>query len=116
MSPRPPLAGAKTWQAVIDTANSQCQCSGSCGKDHTKTGGRCDRTHGSHAHKHGGGQVRLIAAPAEPTGLLLPPHQAAALPTSHLAAWCPACHDAARRAAAKAQQATAPAVEPDALF
>ncbi|MFJ9772677.1 hypothetical protein ACIRVF_15765 [Kitasatospora sp. NPDC101157] len=116
MNPRPPLAGAKTWQHVIDTAGARCQCTGTCGKNHAKTDGRCERVHGGYQHQHGGGQVRLIAAPADPANLLLPAHRITALPMQALAAWCPACHDATRTKARKAEQDSAPAAEPDALF
>ncbi|WP_405011001.1 hypothetical protein [Kitasatospora sp. NBC_01539] len=111
----PPLAGADLWQAVLAAAAGRCQCRGACGKSHAKDGGRCNREHGGHQQHHGG-TVHLIAAPAEPATLLLPAHQAAALPKRDLAAWCPACHDAAQRTARKARHDTAPATEPDALF
>ncbi|MFG2903686.1 hypothetical protein ACGF13_01270 [Kitasatospora sp. NPDC048286] len=112
----PPLAGADLWRAVLAAAAGRCQCRGTCGKTHDKDGGRCPAVHGTYQAKHGRGWVRLLAAPADPVSLLLPPHQAAALPKQALVAWCRHCHDATLRAA-KAQHATAaPAVEPDALF
>ena len=63
-----------------------------------------------------GGTVHLIAAPAEPADLLLPDHQAAALPKQSLAAWCPDCHHGTRTAAHRAHRAAAPAAEPASLF
>ncbi|MFD7986853.1 hypothetical protein ACFV4M_26205 [Kitasatospora indigofera] len=112
----PPLAGADLWQAVMAAAAGRCQCRGTCGKSHTKDGGRCPRAHAGLNHRHGGGTVHLIAAPADPAALLLPDHQAAALPKQRLAAWCPDCHHGTRTAARRAQQAAVPAPEPDALF
>ncbi|WP_404869148.1 hypothetical protein ACI1MP_19950 [Kitasatospora griseola] len=111
----PPLPGADMWQAVVHAAAGRCQCRGACGKSHAKSGDRCGREHGGYQQHHGGGTVRLLAAPADPANLLLPPHRAAALPKHALAAWCPTCHDAALTAARKAARAAAPA-EPDALF
>ncbi|GGV39571.1 hypothetical protein GCM10010495_66170 [Kitasatospora herbaricolor] len=105
----PPLAGADLWQAVMAAAAGRCQCRGTCGKSHAKDGGRCPREHSHLAH-------HLIAAPAEPADLLLAPHQAAALPKTALAAWCPPCHDATLSAARKTRRTAAPAAEPDSLF
>ncbi|MFD8598382.1 hypothetical protein ACFV1L_25595 [Kitasatospora sp. NPDC059646] len=111
----PPLVGADLWQAVVRAAAGRCQCRGACGKSHAKDGGRCGREHGGYQQHHGGGTVRLLAAPADPASLLLPPHRIAALPKQALAAWCPACHDAGLAAARKTARAAAPA-EPDTLF
>ncbi|MFJ9693420.1 hypothetical protein [Kitasatospora sp. NPDC101183] len=104
------------WQAVLAAAAGRCQCRGTCGKNHDKDGGRCPAVHGGYGHRHGTGPIRLLAAPADPTSLLLPAHQAAALPKRALAAWCPACLDATTRAVRKARQVAAPPAEPDALF
>ncbi|WP_234327093.1 hypothetical protein [Streptomyces sp. NRRL WC-3742] len=113
----PPLGDQQgLWQAVLAAAAGRCQCRGTCGKNHEKDGGRCPAVHGGYGHRHGTGPVRLLAAPADPHGLLLPSHQAAALPKRSLAAWCPTCHDATRRAAIAARHASAPATEPDTLF
>ncbi|MFF2076372.1 hypothetical protein ACFVXG_16625 [Kitasatospora sp. NPDC058162] len=113
----PPLGDTEgLWQAVIAASAGRCQCRGTCGTSHEKDGGRCKTVHGGYGRRHGTGPVRLLAAPAEPADLLLPAHKAAALPKTALVAWCPECHDATRRAAAKAQQASAPAAEPDSLF
>ncbi|MEV0187508.1 hypothetical protein AB0I39_03085 [Kitasatospora purpeofusca] len=117
MTGRTPPLGDTTglWQAVLAAAAGRCQCRGTCGRSHAKDGGRCPTVHGGYA-RHGTGPVSLLAAPAEPDGLLLPAHRAAALPKQQLAAWCPACHDATRRTAAKARQAAADLAGPDALF
>jgi hypothetical protein len=112
----PPLAGADLWQAVLAAAAGRCQCRGACGKSHAKDGGRCPREHGGYQQHHGGGTVRLLAAPADPAHLLLPAHRTAALPKRDLAAWCPPCHDAARTAARKAQHNATEPITPDALF
>ncbi|MET8546893.1 hypothetical protein ABZW03_40740 [Kitasatospora sp. NPDC004799] len=113
----PPLGDSQgLWRAVLAAASGRCQCRGTCGTNHERDGGRCKNTHGGYGSRHGTGPVRLLAAPADPAALLLPPHQVAALPKQALAAWCPACHDATRRAAAKARQAAAPPAEPNALF
>ncbi|MGX4738438.1 hypothetical protein [Kitasatospora griseola] len=111
----PPLADLGMWQAVIAAAVGRCQCRGACGKSHAKDGDRCGREHGGYQQRHGGGTVRLLAAPADPANMLLPPHRAAALPRQALAAWCPTCHDSALAAARKAARAAAPPA-PDALF
>ncbi|MFD9692003.1 hypothetical protein ACFWXO_40280 [Kitasatospora sp. NPDC059088] len=112
----PPLAEAELWRAVMAAAAGRCQCRGTCGTSHDKDGGRCPAVHGTYQTKHGRGWVRLLAAPAEPAALLLPTHRAAALPKQQLAAWCEHCHQATRRAADQARQASAPAGEPDSLF
>lgn len=112
----PPLAGAELWQAVMRAAAGRCQCRGACGKRHDRTGGRCDLVHGGYARHSGGGIVHLVAAPAEPADLLLPPHRAVALPRSALAAWCSGCHQRALTAARSASSDTTPAPELDALF
>ncbi|MFI8079844.1 hypothetical protein ACIF6L_03445 [Kitasatospora sp. NPDC086009] len=118
MTPRiPPLGDTQgLWQAVIAAAAGRCQCRGTCGKSHTADGGRCPRVHDGYQRHHGGGRVRLLAAPADPADLLLPPHRVAALPKRALAAWCERCHDVTRAAARKNQQATVPAAGPDCLF
>ncbi|MFF2749502.1 hypothetical protein ACFVVA_28670 [Kitasatospora sp. NPDC058048] len=109
------FAGAALWEAVLAAAAGRCQCRGTCGTSHDKDGGRCPAVHGAYQTKHGRGWVHLLAAPADPAALLLPPHKAAALPKRELTAWCRHCHDATRRDA-KAAQASAPAAESDALF
>lgn len=113
----PPLGDQQgLWQAVLAAAAGRCQCRGTCGTSHDTDGGRCPAVHGTYQTKPGRSWVRLLAAPAAPADLLLPPHEAVALPKRELAAWCRHCHDATRRAAHKARQAAAPAAEPDALF
>ncbi|MFD7829192.1 hypothetical protein [Kitasatospora sp. NPDC059803] len=116
MTRTPPLGDQRgLWQAVMAAAAGRCQCRGTCGKKHDKDGGRCPAHHGAYV-RHGTGPVHLLAAPADPDALLLPPHKAAALPKRELAAWCPACHDATRRAAARTRQAAVPGGPADALF
>ncbi|MFB7620812.1 hypothetical protein [Kitasatospora sp. NPDC056181] len=112
----PPLADTGLWQAVMAAAAGRCQCRGTCGTSHDKDGGRCKTVHGGYGPRHGTGAARLLAAPADPNGLLLPPHRITALPKQALAAWCPACHDATRRNAHKALEAAAAADGPDGLF
>lgn len=113
----PPLAGTGLWQTVMDACGHRCWCTGQCGKKHKSDDGtqRCPREDGGHGHRHGGGTVRLIAAPTRPADLLLPAHRAASLPAGALAAWCAGCHHGAQAAARKQQRTTAPA-EPGALF
>ncbi|MFD9691053.1 hypothetical protein ACFWXO_35420 [Kitasatospora sp. NPDC059088] len=113
----PPLGDTGgLWRAVLAAAAGRCQCRGTCGKSHAKDRGRCPALHGGYGHRHGTGPIRLAAAPAEPADLTLPPHRAAALPKTSLAAWCPACLDATTRAARAAHLDAAPSAEPDALF
>ncbi|MFF7634268.1 hypothetical protein ACFZB9_14100 [Kitasatospora sp. NPDC008050] len=113
----PPLGDTTgLWQQVIAAAAGRCQCRGTCGKNHAKDGGRCPREHAGYRHRHGGGLVHLVAAPADPADMLLPDHRQAALPKRALAAWCPDCHQATLAAARKTWQAAVPPVEPDALF
>jgi hypothetical protein len=100
----------------MNTAGFCCQCTGQCGKTHNKTAGRCDRAHGALAPVHGG-RILLLAAPADPAALTQPAHRLVTLPTSALAAWCPACHDGARTRAAKQQRTAAlPPPDTEALF
>lgn len=87
-----PLVCANTWQAVMDAADYQCQCTGSCGSQHASTGHRCDRVHDQAGE-------RLAAAPAD---LALSAVDAARLPAADLRAWCDGC----RRKAARRQRAT----------
>lgn len=83
---RAPLGLAAVWEAVMEPAGYQCQCSGGlCGSEHSKTGLRCFKTTG-----HG----RLMVAPAD---LTLSPVAAAAVPAEQLRAWCPSCHTGAMR-------------------
>lgn len=96
---RPPMAGAPIWLAVMEQASQgqdgpRCQCTGSCGAPHAKTDGRCPRIHGAY---FGRSWVRLVAAPADLT--LDGSPAATLLPAEALKAWCPSCHDGARRAA-----------------
>ncbi|MFF0505615.1 hypothetical protein ACFYUH_18710 [Streptomyces fimicarius] len=81
-----PLAATGLFRAVMAAAGWRCQCTGLCGHGHTRTEGRCPRTHG--------GRVLLMAAPAD---LSTPERAAAVLPADGLRAWCSGCHAAARR-------------------
>ncbi len=105
------MAYADTWRAVMRAAGFRCQCRGECGNPHKQGQGRCPKEHDKYASKHRG-PVRLLAAPAEPavTGLA-----AARLERGGLRAWCPECHDAARRAANRRER-TAPAADQSSLF
>ncbi|WP_052847422.1 hypothetical protein [Streptomyces avicenniae] len=100
-----PIVYTRLWHAVMRAAGYQCQCRGECGNPHKQGQGRCPREHDKHPGMHRA-PVRLTAAPADPavTGLA-----AARLPRGELRAWCPDCHDGARRAAKRAARA-----EPDA--
>lgn len=92
-----PLVCATTWQTVMSAAGYRCQCTGSCGSQHSRTGGRCDRAHDQSGE-------RLAAAPAD---LTLRPIDAARLPVSDLLAWCTGCRSktARRQRAADANRA-----------
>jgi hypothetical protein len=89
-----PVGELPLWEAVMERAGHRCQCTGACGSRHSRSQGRCDHAHGGAATRHSG---LLLAAPVHAAELSLAPHYAAALPAARLAAWCPACHDAARR-------------------
>jgi len=84
-----PLGNPPAWEAAMNRSESRCECTGACGRPHTRTGSRCDR-------QHGHGEVRLIVAPAD---LALSLTQAAHAPAEDLRAWCPDCHRLARRRA-----------------
>ncbi|WP_063774200.1 hypothetical protein [Streptacidiphilus rugosus] len=101
----PPLAPLPLWEQVIHRADGRCQCTGQCGSKHAAGHGRCEHENGGYLSKHHG-PVRLIAAPADPAALTLPAHQAARLPLSALAAWCPPCHDHAHTRARHAHRQT----------
>lgn len=92
MTHRPPLGASAVWQAVMKTAGDQCQCTGACGSQHSKTGLRCSKVT-SHS--------RLIVAPVD---LTLPPAAAAAVPAEQLRAWCSGCHAGAQRRQLEAQR------------
>lgn len=86
MSKRPPLGLNTLWEAVMEPAGYQCQCTGGlCGSKHADTGMRCIRVASS---------GRLLVAPAD---LTLSPAAAAAVPTDQLRAWCRSCHVKAQR-------------------
>ncbi|MGH3309741.1 MAG: hypothetical protein ACRDP3_04010 [Streptomyces sp.] len=93
-----PIALPGPWRTVMQAAGYRCQCTGECGSAHKKGDGRCPREHDQHASKHRG-PIHPAAAPADPT---TPALAAARLPASRLRAWCPDCHDGARRASNRA--------------
>jgi hypothetical protein len=106
-----PIAYADQWRQVMQAAGYRCQCAGECGNGHTKAGGRCPRVHDQHASKHRG-PIHLTAAPANPA---TPTGAAVRLPLAELLAWCPDCHDGARRAANRKSR-TEPDPAQDSLF
>lgn len=92
-------AGVSVWVAVMDRARqgrdrAQCECTGQCGKH---AGARCPRTHGERPRRLG--PIQLVAAPADVAlhGTLA----AFTLGVEKLLAWCPSCHDGARRTGLK---------------
>ncbi|MFD4999842.1 hypothetical protein [Streptomyces buecherae] len=97
-----PILYTATWRPVMVSAGYRCQCTGQCGAAHKKAGGRCPREHDQHASRHRG-PIHLIAAPAD---LLTPLLAQAALGPAELRAWCPDCHDGARRAAQRTTRTT----------
>lgn len=106
-----PIGNPPIWDAAMNRSGGRCECTGACGRRHSKSEFRCDRTHDR-------GRVRLLVAPAD---LSLTPQQAARLTLPDLLHWCPDCHQAARRRhtaaaaiAARLQGRQAPA--PEALF
>jgi len=111
-----PISGARLWLAVMDRARrsrvpapgavfdcepaAQCECTGQCGKH---ASARCPHTHGEYRKR--GGPLRLVAAPADLTLDGTP--AAARLDLDKMLAWCPSCHDGARREARKLADAAA---------
>lgn len=81
----------------MSRAGQQCQCTGTCGNRHTKTGGRCGVL--------AGGREDVLLAPAD---LLLSDVARARVPVRELLLWCASCHRQTATAQRKAQQ-TAPA-------
>jgi hypothetical protein len=75
------LAGASTWQAVITAADGRCECTGACGRNHAKDGGRCTRE-SLPGHP-------LRAVPRAP----VPDVAAAYLAAAELTALCAPCAD-----------------------
>ncbi|MFJ8738291.1 hypothetical protein ACIRL2_02855 [Embleya sp. NPDC127516] len=99
---RPPIVGARLWDAVLGRENGTCGCAGECGKYHKESGGRCDR------------HDALIVAPRD---LATPLAAAVGLDPADLTAWCARCHGPARSAAAKAARAArAERYESESLF
>lgn len=107
MSKRPPLGISGVWEAVMEPAGHQCQCTGGlCGSQHSEYGRRCFKT---------AGHERLIIAPAD---LTLSAVAAAAVPAGQLRVWCADCHNKARRRqlASQRELERQTATEPLSLF
>jgi hypothetical protein len=96
---RAPMIGAHTWTDAMTKADWRCECTGRCGKPHTKTEGRCGTVHGT-AH-------RLAVVAADPLATLTD-----AVSGTELVALCMACDSGARRAAITTQCVAVPA-QPD---
>jgi hypothetical protein len=60
-----PVAANEQWRATVAAAGYQCQCTGRCGRSHSKSRGRCDKT------LRGPAGVRLFAVPAQPGSTVL---------------------------------------------
>jgi hypothetical protein len=90
---------APTYVHVVTAAGRRCECTGSCGRDHTARhgDGRCPVGAGLRAG------ARLVAAPTDPA---VPAHQAYRVPVEGLSAWCGPCLDRARRLAAASRPVT----------
>lgn len=97
---RPPMIGAWTWEETMTAAQWCCECTGQCGRPHTKTAGRCPTRHGT-AH-------RLAVVAADPLATLT-----AAVTTTELVALCTACETGAHRAAAKATESATDSAQLD---
>lgn len=82
-----PIGAPPLWDAALNRSGGRCECKGACGRTHSRTEFRCDRTHDQ-------GRVRLLVAPAD---LALTPQQAARLTLPDLRHWCPDCYQMARR-------------------
>lgn len=96
------------WVHAVTVAGHRCQCTGSCGRDHS-------RNHGDGRCQVGGDLVsaaRLYAAPTDPA---VPAAQAFRVPVEGLSAWCGPCLDRARRLAT-ARRPVTPADVPESLF
>ncbi|MGY4768957.1 hypothetical protein ACXC9Q_18755 [Kribbella sp. CWNU-51] len=100
----PPLVGADTWSRVLGEAGWRCECTGDCGRPHTKSEHRCPVDHGL---KH-----RLSVVPSDPTVTLTK-----AVTGAELVAMCPACATGAKRLAeAASDEATNPTTDQLGLF
>jgi len=71
----------------MNRSGGRCECTGACGRTHSRTEFRCDRHHDR-------GGVRLLVAPAD---LTLSPERATHTPLADLRVWCPDCHRLTRR-------------------
>ncbi|MGW7684865.1 hypothetical protein ACWGID_29265 [Kribbella sp. NPDC054772] len=92
---RPPRIGARIWEETMIAAEWCCECTGQCGRPHTKTHGRCGTVHGT-AH-------RLAVVAADPLASLT-----AAVTATERLALCATCETGIRRAAGAAQTSTNP--------
>ena len=88
---------APTWVHVVTVAGRRCECTGACGRDHSRRDGdgRCPT--GSERIT----RDRLVAAPTDPS---VPTARAYRVPVEDLQAWCPGCLVRARRLAATTRQ------------
>jgi hypothetical protein len=93
------MIGADTWTDAMSRADFRCECTGECGKPHTKTKGRCGTVHGT-AHQ-------LAAVASDPLATL-----SQAVSATALVALCAPCETAVRRAARTARD-DAVAAQPD---
>ncbi|MFG1909026.1 hypothetical protein [Kribbella sp. NPDC048928] len=92
---RPPMIGAQIWAEAMIAAEWRCECTGQCGRPHTKTAGRCGVVHGI-AH-------RLAVVAADPLATLT-----AAVTATDRLALCATCETGARRTAIAARVTTEP--------
>jgi len=97
---RPPMIGAWIWEETMIAAEWCCECTGQCGKPHTKTAGRCGTVHDT-AH-------RLAVVAADPLATLT-----AAVTGADLVALCASCETGAHRAATNAAESTADTAQLD---
>ncbi|MEY9930417.1 hypothetical protein ABH926_005062 [Catenulispora sp. GP43] len=89
-----PIAAAAVWRKAMQAAGYRCVCTGGCGRSHAKDPGeRCKREHTA--------WLRLVAAPAEPTGN---PHTDIA---AEQVAYCPNCYDGHLAVAKRADRVAA---------
>jgi hypothetical protein len=82
-----PIGAPPLWDAAMNRSGGRCECTGSCGRTHSRSEFRCPR-------EHDRDRVRLLVAPADPT---LTTRQAARLTLPDLRHWCPECYQMARR-------------------
>jgi hypothetical protein len=90
----PPIAATEVWQAVMDRAGHQCECTYKLhkGKHRGSPGGRCHQIAGTPTQAHPGDVSlpgRLIAGPARPGPR--PERVIDRTPVEDLRAWCLPC-------------------------